>query len=573
MSAFSCDWKQLQRVHLCFPRPGRAAIRWSPTPSGQRRQAGSSTGSCGRRVAFKLCSTADGCQLALVNNLRLASTYIRGHQHTTIVVVVPWEVTNQESSLESISRDLMLLQGQGVRLVVAAGSPAPASSLQNNLADRAKMSETLLNAQAAMLALQAKLSQGPDIKMVRRHTRTFANVHSKPAIHTVSGNWVSAKATGILEGKHQGCQGQVRFVDADAMDYQLAAGNVVMLSSLGFGNAGQPLHCDIYSVATAAAAALKADKLVCLTMPGMLPFQLPSSLTVREAQSLLNTLAAEKASQQGGNSASVQSGTDAQVRRWQKYGLPGPLVAACSACISGVRRSHLVDASMDGALLLEMYSDTGAGTMVLPDFHEGMRAAADSDLEALRALMRPLEQEGILVPRSLAQLQADLPHFYVVDSRDGDGQVMGCAMLKPLEGEADGHLIGELGAFCTQTAHRGSGIGDSLLEWLEMEALAKGLTRLVLLSTRTGAWFQDRGYRCEGLAHASQLLPASRRSKVNAARNSLLYVKDLEVEDPTAEAGVLATSRGPTAGIGAPVLANISLGLSTRNDTQIRVNA
>lgn len=137
---------------------------------------------------------------------------------------------------------------------------------------------------------------------------------------------------------------------------------------------------------------VQADKLVCLTMPGMLPFQLPSSLTVREAQSLLNTLAAEKAANEGvlmplsshaghhqiredhvvlpdvtmtahlkqqaaarlvrtepaccmspgGSSSAVQPGADAQVRRWQKYGLPGPLVAACSACIDGVRRSHLV---------------------------------------------------------------------------------------------------------------------------------------------------------------------------------------------------------------------------------------
>lgn len=146
-----------------------------------------------------------------------------------------------------------------------------------------------------------------------------------------------------------------------------------------------------------------------------------------------------------------------------------------------------------------------------------------------------------------------------------------------------------------------------------MEALAKGLTRIVLLSTRTGAWFQDRGYRCEGLAHASHLLPASRRAQVtlpfgekhplkstsrallslskvrhadqhdsacwpmlviqrlnravylaqvNASRNSLLYVKDLEVDDPTAEGGVLATSRDPTAGIGAPLLANLNFGVT-----------
>lgn len=53
--------------------------------------------------------------------------------------------------------------------------------------------------------------------------------------------------------------------------------------------------------------------------------------------------------------------------------------------------------------------------------------------------------------------------------------------------------------------------------------------------------------------------------QVNAARNSLLYVKDLEVDDPTAEGGVLATSCGPpTAGIGAPVLARVDFGVSAQ---------
>ena len=56
----------------------------------------------------------------------------------------------------------------------------------------------------------------------------------------------------------------------------------------------------------------------------------------------------------------------------KKYmsGLPLPLIAACAACQKGVKRAHLVDARLDGALLLELYSRDGVGTMLSADFYE-----------------------------------------------------------------------------------------------------------------------------------------------------------------------------------------------------------
>lgn len=56
--------------------------------------------------------------------------------------------------------------------------------------------------------------------------------------------------------------------------------------------------------------------------------------------------------------------------KWYVSGLPLPLIAACAACQKGVKRAHLVDARMDGALLLELYSRDGVGTMLSADFYE-----------------------------------------------------------------------------------------------------------------------------------------------------------------------------------------------------------
>lgn len=56
--------------------------------------------------------------------------------------------------------------------------------------------------------------------------------------------------------------------------------------------------------------------------------------------------------------------------KWYVSGLPLPLIAACAACQRGVKRAHLVDARVDGALLLELYSRDGVGTMLSADFYE-----------------------------------------------------------------------------------------------------------------------------------------------------------------------------------------------------------
>lgn len=116
-----------------------------------------------------------------------------------------------------------------------------------------------------------------------------------------------------------------------------------------------------------------------------------------------------------------------------------------------------VDARRDGALLLELYSRDGIGTMIRwgartsnksaclamhtaaggsirlghgrsRDFYEGMRPADPADVAAIAELLAPLEAEGVLAPRSRAQLEADLPHFVVAER-----EAKVCVMLSDLQ--------------------------------------------------------------------------------------------------------------------------------------------
>ncbi len=63
------------------------------------------------------------------------------------------------------------------------------------------------------------------------------------------------------------------------------------------------------------------------------------------------------------------------------------------------------------------------------------------------------------------------------------------------------------------------------------DARNRGMNRLVLLTTRTADWFIQRDFVLQGPAWASDLLPAQRRERINPARNSQLYVKELEQVD------------------------------------------
>ena len=199
-----------------------------------------------------------------------------------------------------------------------------------------------------------------------------------------------------------------------------------------------------------------------------------------------------------------------------------PLLAACMSCRAGVNRAHLVDARVDGALLLELYSRDGVGVMISNDFYEGLRPARSSDLQGIEDLLAPLVEKGVLVRRSPQQLMEEIPYFTVLER---ESKLLACATVKPLGRGRDGELVAEIAAFCVHPEYRGGGKGDSLLEYLESEARGKGIHRLVLLTTRTADWFEQRGFTPAGQAHASDLLPEAMRTKVDTTRNSQLYTK------------------------------------------------
>jgi amino-acid N-acetyltransferase len=393
----------------------------------------------------------------------------------------------------NIVHDIILLNSLGVRLVLVHGSRPQieerqsargiSSNYHNDL--RVTDSDTLSCVMDAVgslrIAIEAQLCSAPSASGQGSRLRV------------VSGNFVTAKPIGVVDGVDFHHTGEVRRIDRKGISRHLDENAIVLLSSIGYSPTGEVFNLACEDVATSTASALQADKLI-LFGPDQGIFnsggELLRELKPTRAQPLLSAL---------GNS------------------LPGSLLAAaCKACSKGVRRAHIVSFSDDGALLTELFTRDGGGTLVTQEAFEVIRTATIEDVGGLLELLRPLEEAGVLVRRSREILETEIGQFTLVER---DGMIIGCAALYPLEESS----AAELACVAIDPNYRHGGRGDQLLEHIESQARALKLETLFVLTTRTAHWFRERGF----VPSSVERLPAARASLYNYQRNSKVFEKAL----------------------------------------------
>ena len=189
-------------------------------------------------------------------------------------------------------------------------------------------------------------------------------------------------------------------------------------------------------------------------------------------------------------------------------------------CREGVPRTHLIDATLDGSLFLELYTRDGVGTMVSKDLYEGMRAATLQDVAPIMRVLKPLEDAGTLKPRTFPEVENSIGDFTIIER---EGKVIGCCCLRKI---AD--AVAEITAFAVHENYRTEHRGDALLDFVEQRARAMDIRTLLLLTTRTGDWFKAREFEERGPAYQNAIIPAHRRGAIDPKRKSILFVKELE---------------------------------------------
>ncbi|ENN8480650.1 amino-acid N-acetyltransferase [Escherichia coli] len=434
----------------------------------------------------------------LVEGFRHSVPYINTHRGKTFVIMLGGEAIEHEN-FSSIVNDIGLLHSLGIRLVVVYGARP---QIDANLA--AHHHEPLYHknirvTDAKTLELVKQAAGTLQLDITARLSMSLNNTPLQGAhINVVSGNFIIAQPLGVDDGVDYCHSGRIRRIDEDAIHRQLDSGAIVLMGPVAVSVTGESFNLTSEEIATQLAIKLKAEKMI-----GFCSFQgvtnddgdIVSELFPNEAQARV------EAQEEKGD---YNSGTVRFLR------------GAVKACRSGVRRCHLISYQEDGALLQELFSRDGIGTQIVMESAEQIRRATINDIGGILELIRPLEQQGILVRRSREQLEMEIDKFTIIQR---DNTTIACAALYPFPEEK----IGEMACVAVHPDYRSSSRGEVLLERIAAQAKQSGLSKLFVLTTRSIHWFQERGFTPVDI----DLLPESKKQLYNYQRKSKVLMADL----------------------------------------------
>jgi len=430
-----------------------------------------------------------------VKSFRHSAPYIHAHRDRTVVLVFGGEAVASQGFADLV-HDIALLHSLGIRLVLIHGvRPQVEARLEATgaiieyarglrITDDDALACVKEAAGTVRMEIEALLSMG------------LANTPMSGAcIGVTSGNFVTARPLGVRDGIDYCHTGEVRRIDTAAIRQHLAERRIVLLSPIGYSPTGEIFNLSAGEVATAVASGLHADKLIFMTEGHTLRDNRRRriyQLTLQDAKSLLHS----------------RRRLDDSTRKCLHH--------AIQACSSGVRRVHLLDRNTDGVLLLELFTRDGHGTLITAETYEGLRPANIDDVGGILELIKPLEDEGILVRRSRELLEIEISHFLVIER---DGTIIGCAALYPSKDEK----LAELACLAVHPDYHNAGRGAALLQSVEARAWQEGIEKLVVLTTRTAHWFRERGFLAGNMGD----LPAGKKALYNYKRNAKVYYKSL----------------------------------------------
>lgn len=439
-----------------------------------------------------------------VNWFRSVAPYVNAFRSKIFVVAFGGEVVADGKFVELV-HDLNLLASLGVRLVLVHGARPQIESRLNErklqttyvrgmrVTDAATLQCVKESIGRVRVEIEALLSMGlPNSPM------------ANAAIRVASGNFVTARPVGVIEGIDLMHTGEVRKVDTAAIRSRLEQGELALLSPLGYSPTGEIFNLTLEDVAAEAAIALKAEKLIFLMDTAGIETEGPASagtfllreLTVANGKMLLQEL----------SNKTAKLSDDAQLY----------LPFAVKACEGGVSRVHLISRHVDGAVLQELFTHSGIGSMISEGPLQNLRDARIEDVGGILQLIEPLEIDGTLVRRNRELLEMEIGRFIVVEH---DRMIVGCAALYPFPDDK----AGELACLTVHADYRSTGCGDTLLKNIEVRALSQGCKRLFVLTTRASHWFIERGF----LETEVRELPKAKQGLYNYQRRSKVFVKDI----------------------------------------------
>ncbi|RKZ68684.1 MAG: amino-acid N-acetyltransferase, partial [Gammaproteobacteria bacterium] len=396
---------------------------------------------------------------------RSAAPYIHAHRGKTVVLQFDGDLIDSEEFAHLV-HDIALLNSLGIRLIVVFGARPQIEKLQQQqniesllvrglrLTGEASIACVKEAVGATRIQIEALLSMGlPNSPMEDAHLKV------------TSGNFITAKPIGVIDGIDMGFTGEVRRIDTETIMRKLDNDEIVLISPIGYSPTGEVFNLRATEVAMKIAISLEADKLLYLTPDIGLKDDKGADihqLTQVEAEILID-----------------KSNLDELTHLQLSCGI--------RACNVGVKRVHFLQQNQDGSLLLELFSRDGVGTLLSAASFDQIRTATIDDVGGILEIIQPLEREGVLVRRSREKIEAAIDDYTVLVR---DGSVIACAALHV---EKDSKHA-ELACLAVDENYQKSGKGEELFLNIEEQAIKQGVEKLFILTTQTAHWFLERGF-------------------------------------------------------------------------------
>jgi len=423
-----------------------------------------------------------------VSDLRGILTYIPGFREKTFVIALDGAIISDDN-FANILLDLAVLRSLSIRLVIVHGAAHQLRELSE------QTGIPLSNADGTGITDEETLKLA--LTAANRITHEVLEGLASNDLRACYTNAVIAHPYGIVGGVDRLFTGRVERVDTEFLNQLLEKGVIPVIAPLGFDGDGRTFRVNSDGVAVEVAEALKAAKLIFVTN--------------------------HNGFTRGGKPISQISVTEAEeFYKKNKGEIPENLVSkfehCIQACRNGVNRVHVLDGRVDEALLTEIFSSEGIGTMIHANEYQAVRRALKKDVRAIRNLIRESVEQEELVKRTRQDIISQLSDYYVFQI---DGNIVGCVALHVQPGGE----MAELACLSVSGAHENIGIGLKLMLFAENAARERGVKTIFLLSTRAFNYFQQKGGYKEG---SPENLPPARQEKYESSgRNSKVLVKHL----------------------------------------------
>ncbi len=268
-----------------------------------------------------------------------ALPYIQTYEGKTFVIKYGGAAMTDERLKASFAKDVTILRKIGVNIVIVHGGGKEITELASALNIETKFINGQRYTDEAMVDVVMMVLAG----RVNKQIVNLINTNSGNAIGLCGVDNALLRARKQTADADLGLVGEITSVNADFLQSLLASGLMPVIAPLAMGDEGAILNINADIAASAVASALKAEKLVYLSdIEGVLVEKnLVSTLTQEHAESLIAA-------------GAIHGGMIPKVR------------SAFETLGTGVRKVHIIDGRIKHSLLLEIFTDEGIGTQMVP---------------------------------------------------------------------------------------------------------------------------------------------------------------------------------------------------------------